>query len=40
MIRDMSHTIISPYFVPDTAWGELGIKTVWVNVFFAGISGE
>jgi transcription initiation factor IIF auxiliary subunit len=40
MIKLISQTIMTPYFVPETAWGELGIKTVCVKVFFAGIYGE
>lgn len=40
IIREISHTIITPYFVPVTACGEFGMKTVWVRTFFPGISGE
>lgn len=32
--------MMTPSLVPETACGELGMKTVWVSVFFAGISGE
>ena len=40
IIKDMSQTIITPYLVPVTAWGELGMNTVWVSTFLPGISGE
>jgi transcription initiation factor IIF auxiliary subunit len=37
MIKEISQTIMTPYLVPETAWGEFGINTVWVKVFLGGI---
>lgn len=39
-MSEISHTIITPYLVPDTACGELGINTVCVRFFLGGIYGE
>ena len=39
IISEISQTIMTPYLVPVTACGELGMNTVCVSTFFEGISG-
>jgi hypothetical protein len=38
-MSEISQTMITPYLVPVTACGELGINTVCVRIFLGGISG-